>query len=177
MGLDITYYKNLTQIDCVFNADGDPIDPATRQPIEYCTQANVHQDFPERAGQVEDRAVYSCESQGGFRAGSYGGYNQWREELAKLAGYPAVETIEYGKPCQRHDAGAFVAGSGPFWELIYFSDCEGIIGASVSAKLAADFAAHQDKADAHESERFRVKYSEWRKAFEEASHNGAVDFH
>lgn len=179
MGLDITAYKQLTKIDCVFDAQGEPIHPETREELKYDFRAYVSTGFPGRAGMIEDRAIYSAVDRHGFRAGSYGGYNQWRDELAKLAGYPAkpVDRYNTGNVQQRHDQGAWDADSGPFWELINFSDCEGVIGSEVSAKLAKDFAEHQGAADAHEDEYFRERYKEWRKAFEMASDNGAVDFH
>jgi hypothetical protein len=66
---------------------------------------------------------------------------------------------------------------GPFSELIHFSDCEGVIGTAVSKKLAADFAAFDEKAKAAGNERYYAKYQEWRKAFEMAANGGAVDFH
>ena len=68
----------------------------------------------------------------------------------------------------------------PFFELIHFSDCEGIIGPKISAKLAKDFADNQAKADVYrvdEASWFREKYSDWRRAFEMAADNGAVEFH
>lgn len=179
MGLDITAHKQLSKIDCVFDASGNPIHPETREELDFAFQASVHNDFPGRSGSVEDGAFYNAGDSFGFRAGSYGGYNAWRNELAKLAGYPArpFDRFGTGNVQQRHDQGAWEAASGPFWELINFSDCEGVIGPEVSAKLAKDFADHQEKADQHESEYFRESYSDWRKAFEMASDNGAVDFH
>ena len=115
----------------------------------------------------------------GFRAGSYSGYNHWREKLAEIAGYPSIETDRFGSGLKemRHDAGAREAGSGPFYELIWFSDCEGIIGPITSAKLARDFADFQAKADAVEDDYWREKYGKWRQAFEMAAEEGAVDFH
>lgn len=154
MGLDISAYRKLTRTDVTlwqFNS-------------EWQTYANTHRaippnnDWPERAPEFEETAVYTYEESFGFRAGSYGGYSLWREQLAALAGYPAVT-------------------AGPFYELINFSDCEGVIGAAVSAKLAKDFAAFQEKADAHEDEWFRDRYAKWRQAFEMAADGGCVDFH
>lgn len=171
MGLDITYYSKLKKIDCVFDADGEPIG------ITDYFQPYINPDFPGRADDIENKAVYSYQECDGFRAGSYSGYNAWREELAKLAGYPEIETEDYGIKRKRHDAGAWKAGGGPFWELIHFSDCEGTIGAKVSAKLADDFAKFQPQADAHPEEWFRSKYAEWFQAFNVASDAGAVSFH
>lgn len=100
-----------------------------------------------------------------FRAGSYSGYNAWREELASLAGYTPEEAWS-GK-----------IEAAPFLELVNFSDCEGERDQHISKKLAADFAAFQEKADSHYDEYFRAKYADWRRAFELASENGRVEFH
>ena len=179
MGLDISAYKQLTKIDCVFDADGDPIHPQTHEALDYDLRAHINTDFPGRNGTIEDRAIYSASESFYFCAGGYGGYNAWRNELAKLAGYPARPYDRYktGNFQQRHDQGAWEADSGPFWELINFSDCEGVIGPEVAAKLAKDFADHQAKADAHTDLGFLESYNEWRKAVEMAAENGAVDFH
>lgn len=179
MGLDITAYSGLTKIDCVFDADGEPIDPQTRESIDYDFRAYLNPDFPGRADDIEHHAVYTAEDAFGLHAGSYSGYNGWRNSLAELAGYPAAPVDRYntGNVQMRHDQGAWNADGGPFWELINFSDCEGVIGSAVSAKLASDFAAFQEKADAHHNEYFREKYAGWRKAFEMAANKGAVSFH
>lgn len=178
MGLDITAYQNIKKIDCVFNADQEPIDPATREPIDgEWFQVTINPHFADRAIGLEDSAVYRYDESMRFRAGSYSGYNTWREILAKLAGYPAVESTEYGRTSLRHDAGAWEADGGPFWELIHFSDCEGDIGPEVSTKLAKDFTEFQDKADAEDGDFFKTLYTQWRKAFEMASQNGCVSFH
>lgn len=179
MGLDITAYQDLTKLDCVFSADGEPIDPQSRAPIEGdYYHAYINPDFPDQAGGIDDRAVYRYEKSMRFRAGSYGGYNRWREELARLAGYPTAEYNYHGSIEQRHDAGCWAAGSGPFFELICFSDCEGVIGSATAAKLAKDFAEFRQLADNEgEDEYWRGLYAEWQKAFEMAAQNGAVHFH
>lgn len=178
MGLDITAYSKLEKLDCVFDADGEPINPVTREPVEGYFQAHISRDFPKQGDGLTDRAVYSYEKSEGFRAGSYSGYNAWRERLAELAGYPAEPSERDGKGL-RHDEGAWSAKGGPFHELINFSDCEGDIGPVISAKLAKDFADFQDRADAimdHDGY-WRDKYASWRRAFEMAAQNGAVSFH
>jgi len=180
MGLDITAYRKLTKLDAVFDADGDPINPETREALDYDLKVYANFDFPGREDGLEDRAVYSAEDSMGFRAGSYGGYNAWREELAKLAGYPLTDYTIYGRTERRHDAGAWAASAGPFWELINFSDCEGIIGPVVSEKLAKDFAEFDERAKAHAASRndwFYPLYQTWRQAFDMAADGGAVDFH
>ncbi len=178
MGLDITAYRKIEMLnDVVFDKDGDPIDPTTREPVDFDTRACLNDDYPERAKDIQDGAYYSAEESMCFRAGSYGGYNGWRNELASLAGYPIGQYQQYGKMHDSHCVACWNGAEGPFSELINFSDCEGTIGAIVSAKLAADFACFQEKADAHESERFRASYADWRKAFEMAADGGMVSFH
>jgi hypothetical protein len=176
MGLDISYCRNLKKLDCVFNEDGCPIDPTTREELDYEMHVYLNPHFVGRSEPLES-GYYTGEDREGFRAGSYGGYNAWREDLAKLAGYPALQEERYGQVSLRHDAGAQDAGKGPFYELIYFSDCEGTIGPVVSAKLAKDFADFQEKANSFGDDYWRKKYGEWRLAFETASENGAVSFH
>lgn len=172
MGLDISYYKKITPMDAVFDEDGEPIDAQTREPLECDYYQPIQNPDYDRADGIT-RGIYSFEESDGFRAGSYSGYGHWRNQLAELAGYPAADRENHHK----HSATAWEAESGPFWEMITFSDCEGTIGAKTSAKLAKDFADHQAKADAHEDELFRGLYAEWRKAFEMAAEEGAVSFH
>lgn len=159
MGLDIRYFKNLRPC-------GDPDAP-------LMVASNRH--FPGRIEPLENGGMYECEASGHFRAGSYSGYNDWREQLAELAGYPAIQSERDGKGL-RHDSGAWAATGGPFWELINFFDCEGTIGTKVCQKLAVDFQQYKGCAEKHPDERFRDLYAEWQEAFETAANNGAVHF-
>jgi hypothetical protein len=120
--------------------------------------------FPNAAPEIEDRARYHSEESMQFRAGSYGGYNEWRNSLAAMVGTTPKTAW----------AGEY---QGPFAELINFSDCEGVIGATVCRKLAEDFKAQQTKADTWDDEWFRERYALWRQAFEMGADNGAVSFH
>lgn len=177
MGLDVTAYSKIQKVDAVYNEYGEPIDPVTRKEFDDVAILYVNSDFPARAEDIEN-GVYSYTEGFGFRAGSYGGYNRWREQLAEMAGYPIAQDPDpIGDPRQNHSAGAWQADGGPFWELIWFSDCEGTIGPAVCNKLADDFAKYQDKADMHDDENFKHKYKEWRQAFELAANDGAVHFH
>ena len=123
---------------------------------------------------IVGRQVYLFEDSFGFGAGSYGGYNQWREQLAALAGY--TKTYSDYHRCLRHDRTAHDCVAGPFWELICFSDCEGTIGSQVSKKLYLDFVAYEDEARDLGEDFFAV-YQCFKEAFELASDNGAVEFH
>lgn len=177
MGLDITAYRKITKLDAVFDSDGEPIDPTTREPIEYAMRAYINNDFPKQADKIEDRAIYDAADSFGFRAGSYGGYNHWRDQLAKLAGYPLGQHEQYGKVYDSYCVECWNGKTGPFSELINFSDCEGVIGPETAAKLAKDFAVFQDAADKTDEHFFKENYNAWRKAFEMAADAGAVSFH
>jgi hypothetical protein len=102
-----------------------------------------------------------------FRAGSYSGYNHWRNTLSLMLGKPAEEVWENPVP-------------GP----IHFSDCEGIIGPKTSAKLAKDFAEWEEKAAIFFNAQPEYQYPDWiiskyndfHKAFVLASNGGVVIF-
>ena len=182
MGLDITAYRQLKKLDVVFDADGEPTVPETREPLDDYAKFYVNSNFPGREGSIEHKAVYSYADSHHFSAGGYGSYNAWREELAKLAGYPAVEfeSVEGYVPSRKmlHAASAWrgLCEGRPFVELVNFSDCEGVIGSELSAKLAKDFADFDERAKAAGNDAFYDRYREWYKAFAMASDNGAVKF-
>ena len=160
MGLDISAYRKLEKVRDFTSEDED-----------YYAEGLVHvypnNDFPGRFDGLDEKALYKPGESFGFRAGSYGVYNAWREWLARLVGTTPNEAW----------AGFY---HGPFAELINFSDCEGTIGPVVAAKLAKDFAEWDDRAKgsapADRAWNYEV-YKDWRKAMEMAADNGAVDFH
>lgn len=174
MGLDISYYRRVVLTpDAPLDADGSPVDWDT------FTKVRVSPEYADRAYDLTDGGVYLTDDGDGFRAGSYGGYGAWRETLAKLAGYALGLAGSLAVACGErypHSAVAWQAGGGPFWELVSFTDCDGVIGAPVSAKLAADFALFQDRAD-DVGGWFAESYARWRTAFETAADRGFVLFH
>ncbi|WP_416186824.1 DNA cytosine methyltransferase [Enterobacter roggenkampii] len=122
-----------------------------------------------------DGAVYTYEDCTGHGVG-YGGYYWWRNELAEMAGYPVGEYESgHGKEAN-HFGGVLNSDSGPFYELINFSDCEGFIGTAVATKLLADFKTFHDKAE-EIGDRFFEQYKHWQSAMEMASSNGCISFH
>ena len=160
MGLDITAHSKLT--------------PKTKAKVDgggFPTDGSIwvrhNPDFPAHAADIKDGYYKAGRKSVCFRAGSYSGYYWWRNELAVLAGFDSAEEIWESRGKME----------GPFTELINFSDCDGIIGPGVSAKLAGDFDEFQAKADAHPEESFRTVYAEFREAFKLAAGGGAVFFH
>lgn len=173
MGLDIRAYSKLTRI-----TDGQD-DDEWESRFDYHTHARlwVNNEFPGRADGIIHKAVYRTDGETfKFRAGSYSGYNRWREWLCRFAFDVPCETLWSDYPAY---------ASKPFAELINFADNEGVIGPECSAKLAKDFDAYADAAwqwaaktlTGQDVEYFRQSYASWRKAFTLAADGGAVDFH
>ena len=160
MGLDISASRSAKLVRDNADKDYDGYDDGLQH-------VYVNPAFPAQAdGMVSGWYKMDPEDEVDFRAGSYSGYNLWREQLAALVDINPRDVWNAQQP-----------PSGPFVELINFSDCEGVIGPVTSAKLARDFAEHQAKADAHEDEWFRTRYVHWREAFELAARGGCVRFH
>ncbi len=154
MGLDISYYSKIARVsDCPDDGDFD---------YDTLTHLYPNPDFMAQAEGITD-GLYSYQDGDGFRAGSYGGYNAWRRWLAEQAGYSDDDAHE-GR-----------IADAPFLPLVNFSDCEGVIGAETSRRLAADFAAFADKVTGEPS--YIAKFHEWKRAFETAANDGAVAFH
>jgi hypothetical protein len=172
MGLDISVYRKLTP------ASGD-VEMEDGYPVDYDTywlpgpsMKWSEKTFPGRGKGIDPSTVYTFSEKSGFPAGSYGGYNHWRNLLAEMAGYGSAE-----EAWDNQDKSA------PFMELIDFADNEGVIGPIVSAKLAKDFSEFESKAekfsaslDQYESKKFIHGYRVWKAAFEMASDGGAVEF-
>ena len=111
-----------------------------------------------------------------FRAGSYSGYNWWREQLCRFA----LE-VDPGRVWEDPDA---FSGK-PFVELINFSDAEGAIGPRTAAKLARDFQHHAARrgewaerhlANPDERTYFVGSYADWQHGFELAAQDGVLIF-
>lgn len=160
MGLDITAYSGM--IEAKGNEAFDNVGDLKDDEVWFIVYDEPN--FPGRCNEFKDGHAYKANKEFGFRAGSYSGYNQWRDKLAEIAGYGCAKNV-LDNPID-----------GPFMELINFSDCEGTIGTEVSAKLIEDFRRYRNKAEAIGGV-FWDKYQEWQEAFKVASNKGAVNFH
>ncbi len=183
MGLDISYYSNLKIVGPKTDEDSD---------YDYVIAYNA-KCFEYQFGSLKRDYLYeeTVNSQyGDFSAGAYSSYNQWRNDLAKMLGYKGAKEVwndisfdTYKKFNLRKDkldsiSGDIVDKVKPFYELINFSDTEGIIGSEISKKLYQDFVDFNDTAKSYTNyNSFYDKYLEWLEAFKIASENGAVEFH
>jgi hypothetical protein len=106
-----------------------------------------------------------------FRAGSYGGYNDWRNILSEVMLGIAPDIVWTNS--------AKFKGQ-PFYELIDFADNEGIIGPRTSMKLSLDFETEREKMANRARQRFQFwilgTYDHFHKAFKLASDNGVLKF-
>ena len=161
MGLDISYYEKF------FPADDATIEARENGEVQLWYVPSA--EFDTLDG-IAHEYVRGYGNIGHFRAGSYSGYNAWRQWLTSI-----VHGVEPRDVWSNPDN---YKGK-PFYELIHFSDCEGCIGPKTSAKLAQDFADYQSTIDAMPDDGtwFKSAYREWRHAFETASGSGFVEFH
>lgn len=156
MGLDISAYQHVSLVD-----DED---------LDEYEHIHVVNDpsFPHTLGSLlEGRYYEPFGEQFGFRAGSYSSYNQFREDLCLVA-LGVTPSIVWRVP-ERFTGR-------PFFEMIHFSDCEGVIGPEVCAKLAHDFARGQMAVRPKLAE-WDGLYDSWTIAYRLASKDGMVVFH
>ena len=178
MGLNITAYRSLKKAEGVeTDEDGSPVDWGRYHYFSVGLMELTAENWGSRAEPIEP-GIYEATEKMKFGAGSYGRYNQWREWLAKAAGWPLGTFTSYNdEERSTHAGAAWNATEGPFWELINFSDCEGIIGTTACAKLAKDFAEHREKilvgADIWQADMYDV----WHRAFVIGADGGCVYFH
>lgn len=172
MGLAIRYFKEVTFIDqdhtkvsdkdvwlyndSTFSANGAGLLPEGVEPIRRLE--NIHY------------GRFRVQHGAGFSVGPYNHYWTWRQWLWKLIhDLSNINAVWQAPGSYEHLA---------FFNLIHFSDCEGVIGPIVSARLAREFSMHQPKIDALQDQHFQfvLLYRAFHEAFESAAGKGAVVF-
>jgi hypothetical protein len=161
MGLDITAYSKIERVH-----DEDEASIFVKRDIQQMDQA---QDIEE--------GMYigtnDCEEHD-FRAGSYSGYNEFRNLLCEIMhGVPARTLWEKPEIFEGKE----------FYNLINFSDCEGFFGPEMSKKLHEDFVKHRDKFSRNVEDKEPYKgyytrvYDDFCLGFQIASKGGVLLFH
>lgn len=140
MGLDIVYHVGEPKLVAESQED---VTEAWQDANWYrSTIVRNDEPFAGREAPLKAGAVYEWDGESfSFRAGSYSGYNEFRKRLCLLA---------YGKTDE--EVWASVT-EGPFFEQIWFTDCDGTIGQVVAKKLAKDYADYEERA--------REAFDEW----------------
>lgn len=172
MGLGVSFYKNVSlatdiEPELLEGSVGDIHERFDATDYVYlcpaiCTMYD--EVFPNHNSL--STGVYDAECTSSLTLKSYSGYNNWRNELAIMVGYASA------KDCQQNHT------QGPFYELIYFSDCEGIINGPIVDKLHKDFVEYEHKAKESDDIYFSRYYQEWLDALESiVGQNGLIYFH
>jgi hypothetical protein len=133
MGLDVSAYSNVRLIKQYDSREQFYEDRTIPSDVVFVSSTYV--DNPSFPDQLGDSNLVSCglyvyNNAYGFRAGSYSGYNNWRDRLSRtVMGVPAEEV--WHNPDKYRDK--------PFYHIINFSDCEGIIAGNVAVESFEDF--------------------------------------
>jgi hypothetical protein len=177
MGLDITAYRKLTKVEGAKIVDYEPCD-ADGEPLDFWTHLYVLQPggLEGREAPLEIGGVYAAEETHEFRAGSYIWYSDWRDNLARIAGYQPNAGGRFP-----HAEAAWDADGGLLWEWINFSDSEGVIGPVAAEKMYRELSelkiSEGDFPSPNVYSNFMDKVPLWIKAWDIARHGGAVKFH
>lgn len=147
MGLDVIAFSNAKLVE--------------EEGAAICSVYNAN-GFDRIDGKPEGR--YSGDNEFRFRAGSYGGYNDFREWLSKT--FIGVESKMVWKESDKYS-------DKPFFELVNFGDNDGAFGPVTSAKLALDFVAHTPPIS---EIYYSQTYDQFRKGFEIAGRDGFLVF-
>lgn len=177
MGLAVVAYSQIKLLGS--SIDGDDLNKTI--------ELYVNPDFPDHAKGIKSEGYYSYKESKTCWRGSYSSFNNWREKLAKIAGYKPVlvERVE-GYPesaITSYLYGAFEVSEGPFHELICFSDCEGTINSEISKKLLKDFEEWDEKAKEFDQNfnlaylGFYEVYKGWYEGLKIASQDGVLSYH
>lgn len=163
MGLALRVYTNIQPVDGSFKFDGacEVHDAQTNQIRNDLVGFYVHPTYTAWGDGIRPFQAYRFSYTEIFHIGSYIYYSDFRNWLSTLA--------ENGHVDQPGD---------PFYEVLIFSDCEGVINSTISAKLHVDFVRFYAKAKASpHAQCYILAYESMMRAFQIASINGAVSFH
>jgi hypothetical protein len=172
MGLDITAHGSIhrdTRLQEEREREGDLLTQHLGVSIHPAVLDWTQKEFPRAADDLKAGEYLCSGSRLSFRAGSYSGYGEWRDWLARISGWASPQECW---------AKAQEGAEGPFMELIHFADNEGYIGPHAAAKLAADFETFRPRAKAHAEDEWNLAlYDRWWAAFQIAAEGGVVEFH
>jgi len=166
MGLDISYGKIVKEKE--LNEDLE---------IHYDNEELIiNQPFKFQLGSLKEDKAYETEMIGSFCAGSYGGYNGWRERLFSLVNDGNIQEYwdKSNDLIEKYLEINLLNESEPFFELINFSDCEGVIGPEVSNKLHIDFETYNNLAKERMDD---YDYDLYQKFMKATGNNKIICFH
>lgn len=125
-------------------------------------------NFPAHLSGIDENKKYVCRGKIiSFQSGNHELFLEFKNHLAKIAGFENYEQIWKLKPL------------GYFVEFIYFTDVQGSIGPIIGSKLYKDFFDNFQNAKKYfetveNGHTFFIFYSNWKKAFYFAKNHGAI---
>jgi len=158
MGICVTAYKNLTLLyKPIFDADGRPVD--FNHWIAGINIRNQH-TAPEWWYPIIPNLVYEWTEAYIFNAGDLFQHARWLEQLK------------------------YFKGENGFQEFTSYAGCNRVIGSNIAAIISNDFSKYNKDAIDYakslnhpEGILFIDAYQYWKKAFELAADNGAVEYY
>lgn len=175
MGLDVTAYSGLQFIESMDDIEAFEEKYWTGSELTATYVSKYDGGFPEHLGSLIKGSVYSFKNEYDFRAGSYSGYNYWRDLLSRAALKVPAQTV-WKNPDQFRDL--------PFYWLVNFSDCEGYIGPEKCAILLKNFTELRATVEASlpasdtawPPDEFMTRYDMWMTALQLAADGGMLMF-
>lgn len=137
MGLNVEAYSKIELDDNQASevvTDASEVEPRA-DVDDSVVQLDIRPAFAERAPEVVSGGWYRYADTFSFNVGGYSWFGLFRDALSRFIGAPSHPA--FLENITRHKA------EEPFFELLYFSDCDSTIGAGVCGKLARDFAEHE----------------------------------
>ena len=151
MGLDITAYRNIKIVE-------------GEESEYYFANSGFKQS---NMTNIENKEIQiDFDESFDFRAGSYSGYNIFRNELCLASNNITAEQLW-----------SLQDETLKFYWLINFSDCEGYIGTSYCKILYDEFVKYEEEVKIKLDEYYHGKYDDFKEAFKVGASDGLVDFH
>lgn len=161
MGLDIVVYRNYTVAERDEDDDVEDYDfhvyQATKDWNYKCEELEIDEYY------IGERICHPVSY-------SYSSHMWFRMELLRLIGREDLIInggIDWDAVAESKDM--------DFYELIYFSDCEGCLDSKTNRILLNNFLDHKDKVDSmDQNDRFVHCYNDWFETFTEGAKDNSV---
>jgi len=161
MGLDIFAVEKARKVSDEFNRDFETLDiEGEVVRVLVNTHFSAHDHLTDGIYCHEGKSI-------SFGVGSYGTYNGFRDRLSKIA-HGVNPNVIWKNP--------EIYKSSAFYELVNFSDCEGVIGPDTAGKLLSDFKKYREEFMSEHDVWEGETYDNWIKALEIASNDGLLIF-
>ena len=154
MGLDITAYKNIRIRELTKDEEGE----------YYFSNSGFKQS---NMPNLENKEIQIEFDDGfDFRAGSYGGYNRFRNQLCLASNNISADELWKSENENLK-----------FYWLINFTDCDGYIGTDYCKILYDEFVKYEKEIKLSLDEYYYQTYDNFKEAFRLGADNGLVSFH